>query len=282
MSFQNVFACLVHEQVDCVIDLVKNLRCLDPASKIILYNGSNDPHLLAALPFTEAAVLIHPTPQPMQWGWLHHFAIDTMEYALQQFAFDTLTIVDSDQLLIGRDYTAYLQAFLQGRDHVGMLGKSAVRQHCGSNREPIHSALREAPVWRTFLATLPGGPDAFLYWTFWPTTVFTHNACTGLVDIFRHHQRFQQLLADTKIWATEEVLLPTLVKALGYDIVQNPCVYDYVKYRTPYSMAALRKGLARKECFWMHPVPRKATHSIRLAIAQYFNHYEMPVDDDVT
>ncbi len=36
---RNVFACLVHESQACTVDLVRELRCLAPASAIILYNG---------------------------------------------------------------------------------------------------------------------------------------------------------------------------------------------------------------------------------------------------
>jgi hypothetical protein len=36
----NVFACLVHEAPDCVVDLVANLQHLDPESTVLLYDGS--------------------------------------------------------------------------------------------------------------------------------------------------------------------------------------------------------------------------------------------------
>ena len=41
----NVFACLVHETEDCIVDLVRNLQYHDPSSIIILYNGGNNPWL---------------------------------------------------------------------------------------------------------------------------------------------------------------------------------------------------------------------------------------------
>src|SRR5689334_20476952 len=34
-SIRNVFACLVHERQDCVVDLVRNLRSLDPDSLVL-------------------------------------------------------------------------------------------------------------------------------------------------------------------------------------------------------------------------------------------------------
>jgi hypothetical protein len=44
-TIRNIFACLVHERQDCVVDLVRNLRALDPGSLILLYNGGRDPNL---------------------------------------------------------------------------------------------------------------------------------------------------------------------------------------------------------------------------------------------
>jgi len=42
----NIFACLVHESQECVIDLVRNLRFFDPSSLVLLYNGGRDTRLL--------------------------------------------------------------------------------------------------------------------------------------------------------------------------------------------------------------------------------------------
>src|SRR5580704_17462980 len=98
---RNVYACLVHESPECVIDLVRNLRSLDPSSEILLYNGGHVSDLLNfGLPFEKYGATIHPSPRPMKWGRLHDFALDSMRFALAQGRFDTLTIVDSDQLAI--------------------------------------------------------------------------------------------------------------------------------------------------------------------------------------
>jgi glycosyltransferase involved in cell wall biosynthesis len=43
---RNIFACLVHESQECVIDLVRNLRYHDHSSLILLYNGGEDENLL--------------------------------------------------------------------------------------------------------------------------------------------------------------------------------------------------------------------------------------------
>jgi glycosyltransferase involved in cell wall biosynthesis len=79
---RNVFACLVHENPECVIDLVRNLHYLDPDSRIILYNGGQDPALLDHFPYEHFNAICHSKPRAMEWGRLHAFALDCIELAL--------------------------------------------------------------------------------------------------------------------------------------------------------------------------------------------------------
>ena len=67
----------------------------------------------------------------------------------------------------------------------------------------------------------------------------------------------------SEIWATEEVVLPTLVALLGYEVAANPCSYDYVRYRVPYTLSHVEDALSRREVFWLHPVPRRYEDKMR-------------------
>jgi hypothetical protein len=108
----NVFACLVHEAPDCVQDLVDNLQCLDPESVVLVYDGSGG-NVVPRLGLDgRPGVFVHPQPRALKWGRLHDFAIDSMRYALDRFDFESITIVDSDQLALRRGYSSYLRAFL--------------------------------------------------------------------------------------------------------------------------------------------------------------------------
>ncbi len=40
-------------------------------------------------------------------------------------------------------------------------------------------------------------------------------------------------------------------------IAANPCSYDFVRYRTPYSVQQLEAALNRPDVFWAHPIPRR-------------------------
>src|SRR4029079_2037492 len=119
----------------------------------------------------------------------------------------------------------------------------------------------------------PGGLDKFVYWTFWPSTVFTTKAVTDLIKLFATNRLLQDIISRSRIWASEEVILPTLVSLLGYEIVSNPCSYDYVNYRKGYTSHDLDKAFARKYAFWVHPVNRKYNDPLRTYIRNKFNNY---------
>lgn len=265
-SFKNVFACLVHESRECVDDLVHNLRTLDPTSSIILYNGGSDRGLLDGTTVSvldDPEVLIHPYPRSMQWGCLHDFAVDCIEFALGELHFDTVTIVDSDQLCVRHGYSSFLEQFLKNEINVGLLGSTASDEPMGTPTSPAMSAFREFDRWRPFLRRFSRGTSVFPQWTFWPTTVFTHAAARDLLYLFRHDPELPTYLEGSRIWATEEVLLPSFVALLGYRIVRNPCRYDFVKFRTQFTVEEFERAFTLSDVYWVHPVPRRMDDPLR-------------------
>lgn len=271
---RNVYACLVHEQPACVRDLVRNLRALDPDSPILLYNGGDNPDLLADRAFfARHEAVVHPAPQPMRWGRLHGFALDCMRFAAAHLPFDVLTIVDSDQLAVRSGYVDRIAQALDGHPDVGLLGNSPERQPRTTTIPPAKVAHREAGLWRPFLRRFPDGEAQFVHWSFWPSTVFTAAAAGALVELFDTDTQLRDLMQRTRIWATEEVLLPTLVALLGFRIARNPCSYDLVQYRKRYTVPQLRAALQRPDVFWVHPVPRDEHHTLRTFIRTTFQHY---------
>jgi hypothetical protein len=271
----NVFACLVHERPECVLDLVRNLRCLDPESPILLYNGGTNPDLLADFACDRYSAVSLPGAAPVKWGRLHDFALCAMRFALAELSFRTLTIVDSDQLALRPGYSAYLSNYLASRDRVGMLVNSPGRQTARTEAGPARAALRELDLWRPFLKRFPTGESQFPHWSFWPATVFTAEAARGLTALFTDTQ-FQQILSHSRIWASEEVLFPTLTALLGFEILQHPCSYDYVRYKVQFTAAQLEAAWKDPRAYWMHPVPRKYDHPLRRRIRQKWNQYYHP------
>lgn len=265
--------CLVHENEDCIIDLVRNLNYLDPDSTILLYNGGTNSTLLNHFPFEKYGAIIYPNPKPLKWGWLHDFAIDCMEYAINNLQFDTITVVDSDQLGCGKNYTDYISSVFYNNPNLGMLGQVPSQILANTTIHPAITAYSEIDLWQPLLNELPNGKDAFLYWTFWPSTVFTYKASVALTNLFRTNNHLKEILTKTKIWASEEIILPTLVIALGFSIVQNPCVYDYVKYKVVYTNEQIKTALEQKNTFWIHPVVRDIRNRNRAQIRAFYNNY---------
>jgi hypothetical protein len=217
---------------------------------------------------------LHPSPRPLDWGRLHDFALDCMEFALKAIPFDTLTIVDSDQLGTRPGYSDYLSANLISRSELGMLVNAPGVQPAHTCIGPVIAAYQEVELWRPFLRRFPAGEQKFVHWSFWPSTIFTADAARDLLNLFRNDGQLRRIMEQTRIWASEEVILPTLTALLGYEVVPNPCSYEYVRYRVPYSLAEAEVALSCPTVFWMHPIPRRYEDPLRVHIRRKHNHYE--------
>ena len=273
-QLRNIFAVLVHEQPECVLDLVRNLHYLDPASPILLYNGGQNPELLHGLPLERYGAVAHPTPQLLVWGRLHDFALDCMHFGLDHLSFDTLTVVDSDQLGTRPNYGAYLARFLADKPNVGMLGSAPQPQPPTTRVGPAAAAWKEADLWRPWFRRFGSDDHTPFFWTFWPATVFTADAARELVQLFDTDEQLQLIMRRTTIWATEEVILPTLVARLGFAIAANPCSYAFVKYRVPYTVRQIEGALTRPDVFWVHPVARRYDDRLRRRVRAHHHQYE--------
>lgn len=268
-GLRNVFACLVHEKPECVIDLARNLRCLDNESRILLYDGSVEGRLLdRRLPWRRWGVEIHPHPQPMKWGRLHRFALDCLRYLKSSEPFDVMTIVDSDQMAVRHGYTDFLASRLGDRTGLGLLSSAPDRQGVTTRIALCAAAHQEGSLWRPWLQRFPDGVEKFVHWTFWPSTVMTADAGLALLDLFDRDIELSRILDRSRLWATEEVLFPTLTALLGFRIERNPCTFDYVKFRASIEISELDSALRRPDAFWIHPVARHYSDPIRARIRQ--------------
>ena len=75
------------------------------------------------------------------------------------------------------------------------------------------------------------------------------------------------------IWATEEIIFPTLCRLLGYEVKINPCSYTYVKYKKDYSIQDVNKAIQNDRAFWIHPVKRDYENGIRQHLRKNASHY---------
>lgn len=279
---RNVYACLVHESQECVIDLVRNLRCLDPDSAILLYDGSDDRRLLTpASCFEKLGARIHPGPRPVDTRTLHEFALACMRYALEHLAFDTLTIVDSDQLALRPGWSAALAARLAGTSRVGLLaggagGAPPAPQPKTTRVTPAIGAWQELPLWLPLLSRFPGGEADFPRWAAWPGMVFTAEAARELTRWFDEDPLLRRVVRDSRMWAKEQVLFPTLTALLGFRLMPSPGSQAYIKYQVTYDPHDARAALADESAYWIHPVARRYDDASRGVVRAHFDQYRSP------
>jgi hypothetical protein len=273
----NIYACLVHESPACIIDLVRNLTYTDPTSKIILYNGSKHQGLLSeATALDEYDIVIHPKPKALRWGRLHQFALDSMRLASDRFEFVSLTIVDSDQLSVREGYSSKIIPYFERDARLGMLSNVAGNCLPGTMPAPAKMAQAELDLWRPLLRRFNSDVEGFPRWTFWPGTVFSSAAAQALVDVFERDELISDILRQTRMSATEEVVFPTVTALLGFAVDINPCRNDYVRYQVHYSMDEAITAFQTDDVFWMHPVPRIYENQLRKAIRTHLNSYGAP------
>lgn len=274
--FKNVFACLVHEKEKCVLDLIKNLKFLDSNSEIILYNGGNDLDLLSEkAKYEEMGAYIHPNSEPQKMGDLVGFALSCMSYSIEHFDFDTLTIIDSDQLLIRKGFTAYLEEYLDTKENAGILvtDKQHYTNPNGENKI-VNRAHLEKNLWLPLLSQFSKGNNSFVHWTFWPGTVFTKSAIVDLLGLFGTNLHLQLVYHTSQIWAKEEVFFPTLVKMLGYNVFEKPFNPNYLQYKKDFSLNQVSEAFSDPNAFFIHPVIRDLDNPIRAFIRNHFNEYD--------
>jgi predicted O-methyltransferase YrrM len=210
----------------------------------------------------------------MTWGYLHNFALDCLRFALANFRFDCLTIVDSDQLSLRSGYCHHLARVLAQWPAVGVLGDVGGPHGRRNAPPPAQRIWDEHDLWKPFLTRAPGGEEACIHSLFWPATVFTEHAARDLCDLWDREPALRAALGRTRAWATEEVVLPTLVAMMGHEIRSNPCCLDYVKFRKAFTLRDLDQALVRPDAFWMHPVPRQMGHPLRVALRERTQNYK--------
>ena len=291
-ALRNVYACLVHEAQECVVDLVRNLRCLDPDSSILLYDGGTDPRLLEpASCFEKLGAVIHPSPHNIDSRTLHEFALDCMRFALSEMPFDTLTIVDSDQLALRRGWSARLATHLAsnqpasarpgGARRVGLIGSGIAGappdpQPQNTRVTPAIGAWQELALWQPILRRFANGQKQFPRWAIWPGTVFTFDAARELSDWFERDAELREVVRASRVWAKEQIIFPTLTALLGFDVIASPEHCAYVKHEVSYDPSDAQSALADDDAYWMHPVARRYDDPSRSVIRVHFDQYRHP------
>jgi predicted O-methyltransferase YrrM len=117
------------------------------------------------------------------------------------------------------------------------------------------------------------GENKFVHWTFWPSTVFTSDSSRSLLKLFKENKLLNEIMQQSKIWASEEVILSTLVRLLGYEIALNPCSYEFVRFRKTFNTQEIKLAFNNTNAYWIHPVERRYEDAVRKYARQQSNHY---------
>ena len=250
--FTHVFAVLVHERADCVFDLLRNLRFFDPDSPIVVYDGSGggalllDPDALAQL-----GAVAHPAPKRVEWSRLHVFGFDCLEYALDRFEFDAMTVVDSDQLLVRHGYTIAVREALRKKPRAGLLATP----HPTNLPQNTIARPPDLEQWEPMRDLFDHrGKQQLPIWIFWPGTVLTGAASTAIRGL-RDDPTLARVLENSRA-ATEEVVFSTLAALLGFEVAPKPWDDRFLRWRPALESREVVEALADPGCYWLHPVRR--------------------------
>src|SRR5207249_3483488 len=75
-GMRHVFACLVHERAECVVDLIRNLQFFEPRSSVLLYDGSAGSLSEHSSTFEALGATVCQAPRRQTWGRLHESVFD--------------------------------------------------------------------------------------------------------------------------------------------------------------------------------------------------------------
>src|SRR4029077_999312 len=139
---------------------------------------------------------------------------------------------------------------------------------------PAAAAFREIELWRPFLSRFPDGVEKFAHWVFWPSTILRAPAPHELTRVVANDAQLAELIGRSQIWASEEVIFPTLVALLGYEVARSPCSYAYGKQRVEYTRPEIERALDDAASFWIHPVPRRYNDPLRAHVRTHFGNYD--------
>lgn len=267
---KNVFAILAHEHPSSVWDQVQNITYCDPSSRIVIYDSSGDEAIKRSQYNWKRSGVEFVTPSmQLCWGELHRFALSSIEY-LADSRYDTITFFDSDQLMLRKGYSSFLQKMI--REPFGVLTTEVCCHGLDSTLPMVRDIHAEWPIWQRYFERFPNHNDAFVRTTFWPGTVISADAARAIVKEFKN-EVLQNTLSQSHVWATEEILIPTISYLLGYKEILNPCDRTWCTFRTPWSSRNIIEALEAPNAYYIHPISTSPENEMRKLVKDCLNGY---------
>ncbi|HEY8425785.1 MAG TPA: hypothetical protein VIK73_07210 [Limnochordales bacterium] len=247
------FAISAHTCPECLEDLLANVRHFCPGSVPVVYNGSGDPSL-----FEGISAPVCPYSRKMYWGRLDWCVLETMMWVVQEgLDFDFFVTLDSDALFIQHGYESLLERELSQSEYMAVDFRSV--HHPSMPWVPGQTAWQEWDRWKPLL----GVPHP--YGAFAVAQAFRRSLVERIVT-HPHLEHIVAAMRDSRIFALEEVLFPTLAVALGGGPKRYPPIYSFsVVFRrgSPFTLGEAQALRKVPDCHLLHPVERDMQDPVR-------------------
>jgi hypothetical protein len=249
---QICFAVLVHNNKDVVIDLLDNIKFYCPNSKVVLYNGGDDPELCK-----ELEIPVCPTSRKLQYGVTAIYLLETMKWLEKiNLEYDFLINLDSDALFVREGYEQFIYEQMKNKDYMGVDTKPLESNNfCGIQFK------KEYNLWEPLFGTIS------LYESFNVGQVFSKRLVNSLL-ISGHFQILMENLNKTKAFGIDEIAYVTMVKMLGFDLHAYPkSTGNSIRYRPHFHLDETVSLLYKNQnAFLLHPIHRNMKDETRAFI----------------
>ena len=249
------FILLVHEDIDLVYNLIENVECFCPNSKIVIYNGGKDQTLCENID-----IKVCPTSRKLEHGYTTIHLLETMEW-LEEIGmeYDHLINLDSDALFIRKGYEDFVNKQMEDADYMGVDLRIAEETYfCGKQLKT------EAYKWDQLFDLQQ------LYGVFNVGQVMSRKFIKALINSEKK-LLLKRYLLETNAFGTDELVYVNMAKELGFklkkypsdqeDLPYEPIGYDMdkwmIRFRPHFTIQELIHGRNNNKNRWLcHPIYR--------------------------
>lgn len=245
---------LAHDDRASLEESVGNARAFCPGARLLLYNSGADPKLGAGLPVEH-----FPSPRRQLYAQITPFFLDLFEWAVESGdRFDAIVNLETDLLFIRRGFEAFVDRCLAGADYVV---PNLIRQRrLDAYWRPLRSLRPEFERWFELFGF------RYFHAGFSPAQLFSRRYVHELVG----HPRYgslRRLVAENRSFSLQEVLFPTLTDLLGLRLTGYPPEHATSNRYRPYqAVTGVRRALAIRDAYFVHPVRRDPADPARRLI----------------
>lgn len=255
---------LAHENEPVLADQVANIRKFNPRTTVVLYNGGTDPD------FGQNAGVdaICPRSQPKRYDKMSDVLLDTMVWLEETDAdYEYLMYLDSDAMFVNSGFEIWLDTAMRGYDWMGInIGEFPTPEsarHWIPGRQMWEEWQHWQPIFKTdhFYGTLNGMQ------VYRRSLIQKMLAETDLPSL-------RKRLAETNVFAAEEIVYATLAKRCGGRHRPYPTEMNrFVRLGTPLNREETAAARTAPNTFFLHPVKRELDDPARRLLRNF-----QPVD----